>query len=127
LRWGDDPGTFTRTTHVFQQTIPNLMRNARMTKFLTAGLLGMLVLGMGLSPALAGKGQKKRDPAQVFQKLDANGDKTLTLEELKGKGKKDAAKVEKNFKRMDRNSDGKVSLEELKGKGKGKKKSKKNA
>src|SRR3954451_15136453 len=102
------------TLHV----IPDQTRRASMTKYLSAGLLGVFVLGMGVSPALAGKGDKKKDPAQVFSKLDANGDKSLSIEEMKGKGKRDAAKVEKRFKKMDSNGDGKVSLDEMKSGGK---------
>src|SRR3954454_17278003 len=98
------------------------MRSARMLKVLKASLLGVFVLGMGLSPALAGKGEKKKDPATAFKKLDANGDGSLSLQEMKGKGKKDAAKVEKRFKKLDANSDSKVSLDELKTGGKKKNK-----
>lgn len=98
-----------------------------MAKFSATGMLGIFVLGLGLSPALAGKADKKRDPAQVFSKLDANSDKSLTLDEMKGKGKKDASKVEKKFKKLDTNRDGKVSLEEFKTGSKTKKMSKTNA
>jgi Ca2+-binding EF-hand superfamily protein len=84
-----------------------------------AALFGVLVLGIGIAPALAGAGKAAaKTPEQRFAKLDTNGDGALTLQELKGKGKKDAAKVEKRFKKLDRNGDGKVSLEELKAKGK---------
>jgi hypothetical protein len=84
-----------------------------------SGLLGALILGMGVSPVLAGpaKGARK-DPEQRFKKLDTNGDGALTLQEMKGKGKKDGAKIEKRFSKLDRNGDGKLSLDELKGKGK---------
>jgi hypothetical protein len=101
-------------------------RRASMTKFLTAGLLGVFILGMGLSPAMADKGdKKKKDPDRVFQKLDANGDKSLSLEEMKGKGKREASKIEKRLKKLDTNSDGKLSLDEFKAVVK--KKTKKNA
>ncbi len=98
-----------------------------MAKFLKASLLGVFVLGMGLSPSLAvaGKGDKKKDPAQAFAKLDANDDKSLTLAEMKGKGKQDASKVEEKFKKLDTNGAGQVSLDEFKAVGK--KKTKKNA
>jgi hypothetical protein len=69
----------------------------QMSKIMKAGVLGLLVLAMGLSPALAAK---------------------------PGKGKKDASTVEKRFKKMDRNSDGKVSLDEMKNRGKKNKKNK---
>jgi Ca2+-binding EF-hand superfamily protein len=94
-----------------------------MWKVIKAGVLGLLVLAMGLSPALAAKpGKGKKDPDQSFKKLDSNNDGALSLEEMKGKGKKDAATVEKRFKKMDRNSDGKVSLDEMKNRGKKKNK-----
>jgi Ca2+-binding EF-hand superfamily protein len=95
-----------------------------MRKFLTVCLLGVFALGNGLSPALAAK--VKKDPSRVFQKRDANGDGSLSLQELRGKGKKASAKVEKRFKRLDRNHDGKVSLDELKARGKAKVKAKTN-
>ena len=79
--------------------------------------LGIFVLGMGVAPALAAKPGKK-DPAQTFKKLDANNDGSLTVQEMKGKGKKDAAKVEKRFKKLDKDSDGKVTLAEIKAGGK---------
>lgn len=69
-----------------------------------------------------GKGGKGGDrprptPEQIFEKLDADHDGSLTLEELlKGpmgqKGDKSA--VEARFKRMDANGDGKVSADEFK-------------
>jgi hypothetical protein len=93
-----------------------------MSKFMKAGLLGFLVLGLGVSPALAGKGGKK-DPEQRFKKLDTNGDGALSLQEMKGKGKKEGAKIEKRFQKLDKNSDGKLSLAELKGRTKKKNKS----
>src|SRR4051794_3771111 len=96
-----------------------------MSSVLKSGLLGIFVLGMGLSPALAAPDAKKKDPAQAFSKLDSNSDGSLTLEEMKGKGKKDAAKIEKKFKKMDANGDGKVTLAEMKSGGKKMKKSKK--
>jgi hypothetical protein len=90
-----------------------------------AGLIGAVVLGLTVSPALAGPGKGAgKTPEQRFSKLDANGDGSVSLQELRGKGKKDAAKIEKRFKKLDRNSDGKLTLEELKAKGK---KSKANA
>ena len=96
-----------------------------MTKFVTAVLAGVFLLGLGVGSASAAKGDKKKDPAQAFKKLDANNDGSLTLQEMKGKGKKDASKVEKRFKKMDKDSDGKLSLAELTDRGK--KKNKKNS
>ena len=58
----------------------------------------------------------RRDPAEVFKKMDANSDNAITLEEFKavGIGKKDPAKGEAQFKRKDKDGDGKLSLEEFK-------------
>ena len=95
-----------------------------MTKRISASLAVVLLFGLVVAPAWAAKGSKgskNRSPEQRFSKLDANGDGTLSLGEMQGKGKKPAAKVEKRFKKMDRNSDGKVSLEEIKSGGKKKK------
>jgi Ca2+-binding EF-hand superfamily protein len=95
------------------------MRNELMAKLFKAAVLGVLVIGLGVSPALAGAGKRaKKSPEQRFQKLDTNKDGGLSLEEIKGKGKKDPAKVEKRFKKLDRNGDGKVTLAELQGRGK---------
>jgi Ca2+-binding EF-hand superfamily protein len=56
----------------------------------------------------------KKDPAEVFKKMDANSDGSVTLEEFKavGMGKKDPAKGEALFKKKDKDADGKLSLEE---------------
>ena len=67
--------------------------------------------------ALKAKGDKpKRDPAEVFKKIDGNSDNALTLEEFKTGplGKKDPAKAEEAFKKRDKDNDGKLSLEEFK-------------
>jgi EF-hand domain pair len=104
-------------------------RRNGMRSIVKAGLVGVLVLGTGLSSALAAPGKGAGKTAeQRFSKLDSNGDGSVTLQEMTGKGKKEAAKIEKRFKKLDKNGDGKVSLAELKGKGKkSNKKSKKNA
>jgi hypothetical protein len=96
-----------------------------MTSIVKTGLVGVLVLGMGVSSALAGAGKGAvKTPEQRFSKLDSNGDGSVSLQEMKGKGKKNAAKIEKRFKKLDKNGDAKLTLDELKAKGK---KSKKNA
>jgi Ca2+-binding EF-hand superfamily protein len=98
-----------------------------MSSFLKQSLVAVVVLGIGASSAMAApaKGSKKKDADVTFKKLDANSDGKLTIEEMKGKGKREAAKVEKRFKKADKNGDGKVTLEEMKGGGK--KKAKKKA
>lgn len=92
-----------------------------MAKFLSATLAGLVLLGLGTTPALAGKapkGDKARDPEAKFKKLDANDDGSLTLVELNRKGKKDADEVKAKFAKLDKDSDQKVTLAELKARGK---------
>ena len=92
-----------------------------MTRFLTASLAGLILLGLGAAPAQAGKGDKgdkKRDPEAIFKKLDANADGHLTLAELNRKGKKDPETIKAKFAKLDKNSDEQVTLAELKARGK---------
>ena len=87
-------------------------------------ILAVLAVGTTLAlaadekPAAAGAaeaGKPKRDPAEIFKKLDANGDGKVSLEEFKAgpAGKKDPAKAEEIFKKKDTNGDGFLSLEEF--------------
>ena len=51
----------------------------------------------------------------MFEKKDANGDGSLTLDEFKkGMKEKQLEFAEKRFKRLDADGDGKVTLDELK-------------
>jgi len=84
--------------------------------------------GMGLVCSLAfsawtmsadsslGQDAKKPDKAELFKKIDKDGDSKLSLAEFKGKkeGEK-ATKAEAQFKKLDKNSDGFLSLEEFVG------------
>lgn len=56
----------------------------------------------------------KRDPAESFKKLDANGDGKLTLEEfLAGpQGKKDPDKAKAYFQKLDKDNTGSITLEQ---------------
>jgi hypothetical protein len=67
------------------------------------------------APAAA-DAKPKREPAEVFKKLDANSDSAVTLEEFKlgPLGKRDPAKAEAQFKAKDKDADGKLTLEEYK-------------
>jgi Ca2+-binding EF-hand superfamily protein len=62
-----------------------------------------------------GEGKPKADPAEMFKKLDSNGDGSISLDEYKAgpAGKKDATKAEESFKKHDKDGDGKLSLEEF--------------
>ena len=54
------------------------------------------------------KAKKKPDPAKMFEKKDANGDGSLTLDEFKkGMKEKQLEFAEKRFKRLDADGDGK--------------------
>ena len=68
----------------------------------------------------AAKGDKpKRDPAEMFKKLDTNGDGKISLDEFKAGplGQKDPAKAEEIFKKKDKDGDGFLSLEEFSAEG----------
>ncbi len=68
----------------------------------------------------AAKGEKpKRDPAEMFKKLDTNGDGKISLDEFKAGplGQKDPAKAEEIFKKKDKDGDGFLSLEEFSAEG----------
>jgi hypothetical protein len=74
----------------------------------------------------AAKGDKpKKDPAEVFKKLDANGDGKISAEEWAASpmAKKDAAKANEIFSKKDKDGDKSLSLEEFSAAG-GKKKDK---
>ena len=95
-----------------------------------------LALCVGLSAAAAQDAVKKDAPKKpgekvkktltdeekaavaekMFQRLDKNGDKKLSFDELKGK-QTDAKRLEaleKQFKAKDKNADGSLSIEEFK-------------
>lgn len=91
-----------------------------MSRVWTTLLVVALACVIGSSAAFAQEGKKKErkkgekpSPEQVFKKLDKDGDGKLTLDEAKGKGKRDPEKVEKMFKARDKDSDGVVTLEEF--------------
>ena len=67
-------------------------------------------------PAVAADGDKKApNPEKVFQKRDANGDGSLSLEEFKaGMPEKALTRADARFKKLDANGDGKLSLDEFK-------------
>ena len=85
----------------------------------TCLLIGFTCLALSVSVSSVAqaeeKAKKKPDPAKMFEKKDANGDGSLTLDELKkGMKEKQLEFAEKRFKRLDADGDGKVTLDELK-------------
>jgi hypothetical protein len=64
-----------------------------------------------------GDGERpRRDPAEMFKRLDTNNDGSISLEEFKAgpMAQRNPDRAEEAFKRMDKDSDGKVTLEEMK-------------
>ncbi len=79
---------------------------------------GALSLNAADKPKKAGAGGDKphMTAEEIFKKLDANGDGSLSKEEFMAgpKAKADPAKGEEHFKALDKDGDGKVTLEEFK-------------
>ena len=84
--------------------------------------LAALVVGTSFAMAAdAAKADKpKRDPAEVFKKLDANNDGKLSAEEWKAspQSKKDEAKAAEMFGKKDKDGDKNLTLEEFSAAGK---------
>jgi Ca2+-binding EF-hand superfamily protein len=94
-----------------------------MAKWICTFLAAAFLMGVTLAPvALADKGDKKKpkDAAEVFKKLDKDGNGSLSLEEFTGK--RDAEKAKAIFAKKDKDGDGALSLEEFSAGGKKKKK-----
>lgn len=70
--------------------------------------------------AAAAPAKPKRDPAEVFKKMDSNSDGKVSAEEFKAKAK-DAAKADEMFGKKDKDGDKSLSLEEFSAQGKKKK------
>ena len=88
-----------------------------LTSLLALAMFGSAAFAADEKPA----GEKpKRNPEEMFKKLDTNNDGSVSKEEfLAGPaGKRDAAKAEQNFAKRDKDSDGKLTLEEFKGQAK---------
>ncbi len=72
------------------------------------------VFVFGASVGVGAEDKKKKDPKEVFAKLDKNGDDKVSEEEFVGKktGEK-AEKAKKAFARKDKDKDGSLTLEEF--------------
>jgi hypothetical protein len=72
--------------------------------------------GKPKKPGEGKPGEGKRNPEEMFKKLDTNSDKAVSKEEfLAGpRAKQDPAKAEERFKSLDKDSDGKLTFEEFK-------------
>ena len=89
-------------------------------------ILAVLALGSTMAfaadekkPGAAGD-KPKRDPAEVFKKLDSNSDGKVDKKEWEASpmAKKDAAKAAETFGKKDKNSDGSLDLGEFSAGGK---------
>lgn len=97
----------------------------------TVFLAGALAVTLALSIAgvRTGAASDDKDKSAAFQRLDKDGDGTLSASEFAAKGKGDpdkTKKVESRFKRLDADGDGKLTPAEFEsggGKKGGKKKS----
>ncbi len=73
----------------------------------------------GLAVPAVAADKPKRDPAEMFAKLDKNGDKKIDMTEFLGKKDGDkAAAAKKSFEAKDKDKDGFLSLEEFSAAGK---------
>ena len=80
--------------------------------FLSPLILTTFLALLGSHPLRAEDDAKKKDPAKKFEKLDADKNGSVNLDEFKA-SKKDPAKAESVFNAKDTNKDGALSLEEF--------------
>ena len=89
----------------------NQTSNMKKSLFLSTLIVATFLALLGANPVLA-KDAKKKDPAKVFEKLDADKNASVSKDELKA-GAKNPEKAEKAFNAKDTNKDGALSLEEF--------------
>ena len=72
--------------------------------------------GQATRAAPGGKGGHRPNPEEVFKKLDANGDGSVSLDEFKAgpRAPKEADKAQEIFGKIDKDGNGSASLEEFK-------------
>lgn len=81
---------------------------------LTCGLATAVALSSvstGFAFEKPAKGDREPDLEKIFNKLDADQSKDLTLAEFTGK--REAEKAKKAFDRLDKDGDGKLTLKEF--------------
>jgi hypothetical protein len=81
--------------------------------------LGIMIIAASLSYGQDGPKKGHRpppNPEAIFNKLDANGDASVSLEEFKAgpRAQKNPEKAEEIFKKIDADASGGLSLEEFK-------------
>jgi hypothetical protein len=71
------------------------------------------------TPSTTTPAKPKADPAEVFKKLDTNGDGKVTLEEWMAtkRAQKDPDKAKEQFQKKDKGNKGYLTLEDFVGKG----------
>ena len=90
-----------------------------MARWLKVAAAAAVLCVFAWASASAAEGKKgdrpKRDPAEMFKKLDTNSDGKISLEEwLKAPFAKDEAKAKERFTKLDTDKDGFLSLDEFK-------------
>lgn len=85
------------------------------SKTLKVSLLIIALGSISFVNAQDEKRKNKHNPEELFKKLDANNDDSLSLEEFKGKRqRKDREEIiGNNFKELDADANGSLSLEEF--------------
>jgi len=70
--------------------------------------------GAPTAPAAGDAGKPKKDPSEIFKKLDTNGDGKLSLDEFMAgpQGKKDPDKAKAYFQKIDKDNTGFITLDQ---------------
>ncbi|MFC0606027.1 EF-hand domain-containing protein [Winogradskyella pulchriflava] len=86
------------------------------SKTLKFSLLVVAICSISFVTAQERKEKKKANPEEVFKKLDADANGSLSLEEFKAKRsrKGDTEAADAHFKALDKDANGALSLEEFK-------------
>jgi Ca2+-binding EF-hand superfamily protein len=85
-------------------------------KIVKVGLYFTVLTALTFVNAQERRGKKRANPEKVFQKLDANSDGELSLEEFKDKLQRDEAQadmLDERFQELDTDASGTVSMKEF--------------